>query len=198
MILLVCGSWFEFWWLFARMAVGAGRFGGLVHYFDNFTGNLQTKTKATWVIEPLLRVKLIRKPQIFRLIWGIRGTDSVWTGQWRFFSVSCLVSWACERIDLPLVYYVYVVPVCPILGHLDPRHARDNELAHWFGKILHLNAMYHPKPYACAFAWHTNVRTLSTSNGWFRRSHSNHVPPSSIQYPDNSTKNDNKAKHNDW
>jgi hypothetical protein len=29
------------------MAVGAGRFGGLVHYFDNFTGNLQTKTKAT-------------------------------------------------------------------------------------------------------------------------------------------------------
>ena len=80
-ILLVCGSWFEIWWLSVRMVVGAGCFGRLAHCFDRFVGNLQTKTKATWVIEPLLRARLIRKPQIFRLIWGIRGTDSVWTGQ---------------------------------------------------------------------------------------------------------------------
>jgi hypothetical protein len=29
------------------MAVGAGSFDRLVHYFDNFAGNPQTKTKAT-------------------------------------------------------------------------------------------------------------------------------------------------------
>jgi hypothetical protein len=29
------------------MEVGAGRFGGLVHSFDNFAGDLQTKIKAT-------------------------------------------------------------------------------------------------------------------------------------------------------
>ena len=33
--------------LSTRMAVGAGRFDGLVHYFDYFAGNPQTKTKAT-------------------------------------------------------------------------------------------------------------------------------------------------------
>ena len=82
MIFLVCGSWYEIWWLSARMAVGAGRFDRLVHYFDNFAGNQKIKTKATWVIEPLLRAKLIRKPQIFRLIWGVRGADSVRTGHW--------------------------------------------------------------------------------------------------------------------
>ena len=118
--------------------------------------------------------------------------------RWRYFSVNSLVSWVCERIGLPLVYCVYAEPICLILDHLDPRHAIDNALAHWFCKILHLNAMYHPKLCACAFAWHTSVQTLSTSNGWFRRSNSNRVPPSSIQYLDNSTKIDNKAKHNGW
>ena len=33
--------------LSTRMAVGAGSFDRLVHYFDNFAGNQKTKTKAT-------------------------------------------------------------------------------------------------------------------------------------------------------
>ena len=69
-------------------------------------------------------LKLIRKPQIFRLIWGVRGTDSVWTGHHGSRALLCLQT-LVKRNSWTLLGYL-----CIAIGRYGkPRKLRtDNEV----------------------------------------------------------------------